>query len=106
MIASTVVQQIRHLLEEGDLSQRKIARRLGVSRGTVNAIAQGRRPDYAAADGGRSEDVFSPTVPPRRCPGCGGMVYMPCLLCHIRAVKRLTEAGESSINSPPWPAGR
>jgi hypothetical protein len=23
--------------------------------------------------------------PPERCPGCGGMVYKPCLLCHHRA---------------------
>ena len=43
MLALTVVQQIEQLLKEGQLSQRKIAARLGVSRGTVGAIADGRR---------------------------------------------------------------
>ena len=95
MIASAVVQQIRRLAAGASLSQRKIARRLGVSRGTVIAIALGRRPDYAADKGG-SEDFSSSPGPPRRCPGCGGMVTMPCLLCNIRglvAVDRQRRAG-------------
>ena len=43
MIATTVVDEIRRMLGEGRLSQRNIARRIGVSRGTVNAIALGKR---------------------------------------------------------------
>ena len=39
MIATTVVDEVRRLLREGRLSQRSIALRIGVSRGTVNAIA-------------------------------------------------------------------
>ena len=95
MIARAVVEQIRQLLGEQSLSQRKIARHLGVSRGTVLAIAQGRRPDYAADKEG-DEDFSSSPGPPRRCPGCGGMVTMPCLLCKIRglvAVDRQRRAG-------------
>ena len=46
MIAHAMVGEIRRLLDEGLMSQRKIARRLGVSRGTVHAIARGKRPDY------------------------------------------------------------
>jgi len=87
VIAQAVVLEIRHLLDEGAISQRKIARRLGVSRGTVNAIAQGKRPDGL----GRrdvSDDFLPPVGPPRRCPGCGGLVLMPCLLCHVRAMRR------------------
>jgi transcriptional regulator with XRE-family HTH domain len=42
MIATTVVDEIRRLLRQGRLSQRKIASRIGVSRGTVNAIALGK----------------------------------------------------------------
>ncbi|MGD0897968.1 MAG: helix-turn-helix domain-containing protein [Thermoguttaceae bacterium] len=86
MIAHGVVDEIRHLLDQGAMSQRKIARRLGVSRGTVNAIALGTRPDYLD----RRDELggfFPPAGPPRRCPGCGGMVFMPCLLCHVRAMK-------------------
>lgn len=87
MIAPAVVREIRDLLAGGGLSQRKIAQRVGVSRGTVNAIARGKRPDYLPrrqpADG-----LIPPSGPPRRCPGCGGMVQMPCLVCHLRAIKR------------------
>ncbi len=43
MITATVVDEIRRMLREGRLSQRKIAVRIGVSRGTVNAIALGKR---------------------------------------------------------------
>lgn len=87
MIAASVVEEIRRLLVEGKLSQRKIARLTGISRGTVGAIAAGRRPDYeslrSVADGG----FPGPAGPPQRCPGCGGMVYMPCRLCRARAVQ-------------------
>ena len=41
MIANTVIKEIRRLLREKQYSQRKIASRLGVSRGTVNSIATG-----------------------------------------------------------------
>ena len=88
MIASAVVSEIRDFLAEGALSQRRIAQRLGVSRGTVNAIARGRRPDYDARwPEPMADDFITPDGLPQRCPGCGGMVQMPCLLCHVRVVK-------------------
>jgi hypothetical protein len=86
MVATTVVDQIRRMLQEGRLSQRRIASRIGVSRGTVNAIAQGKKP--LARYNGRhpSENGFiPPSGAPARCPGCGGRVQMPCLLCYIRS---------------------
>ncbi len=94
MLADAVVDQVRHLLNEGELSQRKIARRLGVSRGTVNAISQGRRPDYCRTDLAAGGEFPVLEGLPRRCPGCGGMVWMPCLLCRIRALGR--------IDRRPW----
>ena len=39
MLPLSVVEEIRRLLDEGRYSQRKIAARLQVSRGSVNAIA-------------------------------------------------------------------
>jgi len=87
VIGAAVVDQIRGLLTAGRLSQRKIAEGIGVSRGTVNAIARGRRPDYVARRAASAAE-FTPSGPPVRCPGCGGMVQMPCLLCHVRAVKQ------------------
>ncbi len=73
-------------------SQRQIALRIGVSRGTVNAIALGRRRDYSAHDRQRDDGFIPPTGKPMRCPGCGGLAQMPCLLCYLRA-KRQTRAG-------------
>jgi hypothetical protein len=83
MIEPTVVETIRRLLVQQRLPQREVARRLGVSRGTVHAIAQGKRPDCPARE--EPVDFHWSLGPPRRCPGCGGMVRMPCLLCYLRA---------------------
>jgi hypothetical protein len=88
MIAPEVVDRIRQMLDQGSLSQRGIARRLGVSRGTVNAIALGRRPDYEDVRRRREADeVPAPSGPPRRCPGCGALVLMPCVACRVRAIQ-------------------
>ncbi len=85
MLPDSIVAQIRQLLSEEELSQREIARRLGVSRGTVHAIAVGRRPDRSSRRRERLNGFRYPSGPPRRCPGCGGLVQMPCLLCYLRS---------------------
>ena len=86
MIASPVVDEIKRLLSDGELSQRKIALRIGVSRGTVGSIAGGKRPDYEARRRLREDRFIMPAGPPLRCPGCGGMAQMPCLACHVRTL--------------------
>ena len=96
MIAPSVVRQIRRLLAEGRYSQRKIARMTGVSRGTVGAIAGGRRPDYEAMAQARQSELERPTGPLRRCPGCGGLVSMPCRLCRVRKL-----VAERRVARPP-----
>ena len=88
MISVTVVSEIQEQLAEGRLSQRQIAQLLGVSRGTVNAIALGRRPDYAARPGRPPDDFTPPSGPPRRCRECGALVQMPCLACRVRQLQR------------------
>lgn len=98
MIAPSVVQEVRRLLAEGELSQRRIARMTGISRGTVGAIAAGRRPDYQSLRCAADDEFPQPTGPPQRCPGCGGMVYMPCRLCRTRAL----QAGASKLLLPAW----
>ena len=86
MLALEKVEKTRRLLNETNLSQRKIAKLLGVSRGTVSAIASGRRPDYEARR--QAQAVFDePLGPVVRCPECGGKVYAPCRLCHVRKLK-------------------
>lgn len=87
MIEPSVVEEVRRLLAEGKLSQRKIASHIGISRATVGAIANGKRPDYKPRP--RSDDdPFQQSGPPKRCPGCGGVVYLPCRLCYVREVKQ------------------
>ena len=86
MIAPQLVDEVRRLLAEEMLSQRKIARHLGISRGTVGVIANGKRPDYSARPPARRDDTFAkPTGPPERCPGCGRLVHMSCLACRTQA---------------------
>lgn len=86
MIPSWIVGEIETLLAEA-VPYRTIAARLGVSRNTVQRIANGSRPDYAHlkkvnGTGGASQHGAKP---PRRCNSCGAMVTLPCLACAIRA---------------------
>lgn len=87
MLSISVVEEIAEHLAEGKLSQRAIARRLGVSRATVSAIVHGKRGLY-----GRSEEVrmSEPNLlaPPQRCPKCGYRIHLPCLICRTREYRR------------------
>ena len=87
MLTPATVLEIRRLLKIGALSQREIARSLGISRGTVHAIARGKRP-VRAEPLWRGEGLMRPSGEPKRCPTCGGMVHMPCLLCEVRRIRR------------------
>ena len=84
MIGPTVIEEIQRLLAEGDLSQRKIAKVMKVSRGTVAAVASGKRRPYYPRPDDRDEQLSGPV---RRCPGCGGMATMPCRACRVRELR-------------------
>lgn len=85
MLALEKVLEVKRLLDEGNLSRRAIADQTGTSRGSVNAIANGerglfgRRPDDDPDDGLPRLSTVA-----ERCPGCGGWVFMPCVLCEAR----------------------
>ncbi len=97
MLAPSMVAEIRRLLAEGNFSQRKIAKLTGISRGTVGAIANGKRPEYEPR--AKVNDEFErPSGPPQRCTTCGGMVFMPCRLCALR--KRLAATGKGRWRDP------
>ena len=105
MLDPDVVDQIKRLLGEGNLSQRSIARQIGVSRGTVHAIARGKRNDSPPRKREPDDDFMLPRGPWHRCPTCGGMVQMPCLACRLRAMRedRRRSAGVASSKFPGEP---
>lgn len=82
MLTTALVQEVDRLLREGELSQRQIASHLCVSRGTISAIASGRRGLH-----GRDTPLCTLShalSTPTRCRTCGYRVYLPCLICRIR----------------------
>jgi hypothetical protein len=83
MLRPDEVEKVRQLLA-GQVSIRAIARKLRLSRDTVQAIAHGRRHDPPRP---LDEEELKCLGPPVRCAKCGGMVYPPCSLCRIRAIK-------------------
>jgi transcriptional regulator with XRE-family HTH domain len=82
MIAPQVVRWVQSLLADGRLSQREIARRAGLSRGSVANIARGR----IARRRPVPERLDRPARPVR-CPECGARVYPPCRACRVRRGK-------------------
>ena len=85
MLAITVVEEIDRLLKDGQLSQRKIAAKLGVSRGTVSAMANGQRGVFGREeDSERQRGIAASLGIAARCCRCGYLVYMPCLICRTR----------------------
>ncbi len=87
MLPLPIVEEIRRMLDER-LSQRKIAEKLGVSRGTVGAIASGRRGLYGREPSAQHDHFDTLEFTAERCAGCGAMVYKPCLLCRARSYRR------------------
>lgn len=98
MLTPQQVIEIQSLLHSSALPMREIARRSGVSRGTVQAIADGRRqaaPQWPRNDETRTDDER----PPRRCAGCGGLVYPPCRLCQVRRLKGSSRGPQAAPGS-------
>ena len=102
MIPAWKVLAIETLLTEGRLSQRQIAKQLKVWRGTVSAIADQSRPDYASLGRSPETELPQPVGPPKRCPHCGARVQLPCRACRIRAVVRHAPGAPR----PLYPNGR
>lgn len=84
MLPLAIVEEVQRLLDEDQLSQRKIAKKLNISRGTVGAIASGKRGIYGREPEPEPTTLCCFDQPAERCVGCGGMVHKPCLLCNTR----------------------
>lgn len=89
MVPQDKIDVIRRLLADGKHSQRQIATLTGVSRGTVGAVALGKRDDRLPRP---ADEWDAPSGPILRCPGCGGLVYSPCRLCRMRDLKATERA--------------
>ncbi len=79
MLPLKLIQEVRRLVDAGELTQRQIAIQVGVSRGIVSAIASGKRGLHGCPDTLKDYEL-----PPQRCLGCGARVHMPCVLCRAR----------------------
>jgi hypothetical protein len=86
MLPTSLVHEIDRLLKAGKLSHRQIAKRLGISRSTIGAIASGRR-GLHGMDAIDKRRARTPSSAPTRCSRCGYRVYLPCLICGARRVK-------------------
>ncbi len=101
MIGPAVIEEIQRLLAEGNLSRRKIAKVMRVSRGTVAAVASGRRLPRDLPPPPKRQFKL-PRGPVRRCPECGGMVMLPCLACRIRKLNsRLPDRYPAATRDEP-----
>lgn len=104
MLSNALIEAAQRLLIEGKLSHRSIAKKLDVSRGSVSAIASGMlRPHTPAVP----DDGPLESGPIERCSSCGGRVYMPCRLCHVREwkIERQDETrrrSERGSDAPAW----
>lgn len=83
MLPLAKVLEIQRLLGSTDLSCRKIAKQVEVSRGVVNAIANGTRGVH-----GREAERVTEELRAERCGECGEMVYPPCVACRARDYRK------------------
>jgi predicted DNA-binding protein (UPF0251 family) len=83
MLTQEMLEEIRSLLFNENLSQREVAQRLRVSRGTVQAVARNKCRLYTPLKRSPSQDFQPPCGLPLRCPSCGAKVQMPCLACYL-----------------------
>src|SRR3954453_17360197 len=82
MLTTDLIREIDRLLQTGELSRRRIADHLGVSRGTANSVANGHRGLHGR--GPNSHYSPLPSSPPVRCGRCGYRVYLPFIICRVR----------------------
>lgn len=85
MHSPEVIQAAQELWNEGKLSRRAIAKKLGISRGSMSSIARGDLKPHPPREPRQADDTSAlDTGPIERCPTCGGRVYAPCRLCAVR----------------------
>jgi hypothetical protein len=103
MLPLDVVLKIRRLLDEGELTYRAIARRLGVGRRTVQRIANSHRGLHGRERSGLRRRWPYERRTPTRCPSCGGLVFEPCRLCRLQRLETLDRLLRRMPPPKDWP---
>jgi hypothetical protein len=106
MLSAAVIQEVRRLLDEEELSQRAIAARLNVSRGTVWAVVHRQRGLHVCDMSTHARKQHASQRLPERCSTCGGFVFMPCRLCSTRAFtqrRHFLATFDDAPQTPPSP---
>jgi hypothetical protein len=83
MIDSKTILSIRHAIHHDNMTHKDAAKKFKVSRGAVNLAASGAISREGESVSLSCKDTSPPTGQYVRCPGCGGMVQMPCLSCYM-----------------------
>jgi hypothetical protein len=99
MLSDETIALVAQLLTT-PLSQRRVAKITGVSRGTVNAVALGKLVPGRCSDKQNPGRPAPPATfhggPPAekatRCPDCGALAIAPCYSCQLRRVNALAKA--------------
>jgi hypothetical protein len=92
MIADGVIEECQQLLASG-VTHREIARRLGISRGTIDSVRSGKRQpgDHQKGKGKNETRQLFGTVAPRKCQVIGNHVVTtdPCLGCFMKIQREI-----------------
>lgn len=94
MLSEKLAREIHALIDQG-YSYRRVAELVGVSRGSVAAIARSRR--GMAAEEELPDEPDLGLQPPERCGACGAWVRLPCVACRTR---RYLELGGKRFFQP------
>ena len=89
MISDAVHDRVLELWATTDLSIRKIAKKVGISRGSVAAICTGRRVKMGDRNRNRNRrDDGLAVVGWHRCPRCGGLINTrACVACRAESAR-------------------
>ena len=88
VISAHVIRQVETLLARGALSQRGIARQVGISRGTVGRVAAGKITSTGRQARENRRHGSAEIISTFRCPNCGGLsTRFPCARCYVETVK-------------------
>ena len=101
MIPPHKVTEAERLLATGEYSQRDVAKMVGISRGSISAIANGTR--HVSEQNPVNPHDFKQSGPLVRC-DCGALTQMPCRTCYIKSTIK-TEGRTDLGEFPDTPIG-